>query len=223
MRVAVSAVLLLSTPAFAATPTWSQLFADSGWTSDSDNNTSDAGMVHVDTRQIEGIPCFRATATATATPDQLVAVAEDIEGSVQWSSAGVTESKVFSKSGGAMEYYQYLDVPGWTMASDRFWFLASTTTKTDTGITFKWNRLEAGGSHADAYQGVKTNHPDAVEPPVNVGGWMFEPKDGKTQVRYYICTDSGGSIPGFVQTAATRKTLPDTLSDLIKEANKRAQ
>ena len=207
--------------ASAGIPTWSEITSDSGWKSDSDNSTEWVGSVHVDTRTIQEVPCFVATANTDVAPDKLLEVAADVEGSTRWSSAGVTEASVMSKGDGWEEYYQYLDVPGWTMSSDRFWFLKGTVEKAADTIIFRWERLVDGGDHADKYQAVKAAHPSAIEPPVNTGGWVFKGAAGATQIKYYICTDSGGSIPTMVQNAATRRTLPDTLSDVVKEAKRR--
>lgn len=213
---------LLPMVAAAGTPTWSQVAATDGWSADATVDTSDAGKVEIHTRTIEGIPCFRASTQVDVPADKLLEVAADVEGAKKWSSAGVTDAALLAKSGDTLEYYQYLDVPGWTMAADRFWFLKSTIQKQGDQIVFQWERLVDGGAHKDKYEAVKTANPSAVEPPVNVGGWTFA-GSGPTQVKYHICTDSGGSIPQMVQTAATRKTLPDTVSDLVREAKKRSQ
>jgi hypothetical protein len=216
-------LVLLASAALAATPTWSQISQNTGWTHEADVATSDAGTVAISTRTIEGVQCFRAVSVTEASVDKLAEVAADIPSAMKWSTAGLTESVLLGKSGGTYQYYQYLDVPGWTMASDRFWFLEGTLEKTDAGAQFRWKRLENGGVHGEKYKAFLEAHSDAVEPPINVGGWVFAPKDGKTEVQYNICTDSGGSIPTMVQTAATRKTLPDTVSDLVREAKKRSK
>ena len=212
-----SLVVLVATA--SAAPSWSDIQANATWAPDSDVNTSDAGTVKIATAMIGGINCFRAEASTDATVDALVSTVTDIKGTLKWSTAGVTEAELLAQSGNTYQYYQYLDVPGWTMSADRFWFLQGTLSK-GTSTLFRWERLVDGGAFADKYKAVKAAHPDAVEPPTNIGAWQF---DGSAPVKitYFLCTDTGGAIPVFVQTAATRRTLPDTLSDAVREAKRR--
>jgi hypothetical protein len=148
-------------------------------------------------------------------------VAADIEGAIQWSTAGVTAAKTLARTDTLLDYFQFLDVPGWTMANDRFWFLHGTIERSGGAIVFRWDRLVDGGAYSAFYQQVRAEHPDAVEVPINVGAWVFTPKDGATQMQYYVCTETGGNIPGAVQGVATTRTLPDNLADVVREAGKR--
>ncbi len=220
-----SALVVLVATASAA-PSWSDIQANTTWAPDSEVSTSDAGTVKIATAMIGGITCFRAQTSTEASVDALVSTVVDIKGTLKWSTAGVTEAELLSQSGTSYQYYQYLDVPGWTMSADRFWFLQGTLTK-GTSTLFRWERLVDGGTFGEKYKTVKAAHPDAVEPPVNIGAWQFDgapaSAGGKPAVNitYYLCTDTGGSIPVFVQTAATRRTLPDTLSDAVREAKHR--
>ncbi|TNE83919.1 MAG: hypothetical protein EP330_31225 [Deltaproteobacteria bacterium] len=215
--------LLLCVPgvAFAGTPTWDAIKSVSEWNSVSTRSHADGGEIAVSSATVAGIACFKGTASTTAAPSKLHAAATDIESTPRWSSAGVTEAETLAKNGSTIEYYQYLDVPGWTMASDRFWFLTGTTVKDGDNIEFHWKRLDKGGAHNARFTEVTTANPSAIEPPVNVGGWRFTVADGKTAVEYFICTDTGGAIPTVVQNAATKKTLPDTVGELIGEAKRR--
>lgn len=181
----------------------------------------DAGEITISKATISGVECYRGTAKTDLAPSKLLSVVADVEGAPRWSSAGVTEAKLLQGGSSYIEYYQYLDVPGWTMSSDRFWFLSSTLENTDARASLKWTPLQSGGKHNTFWQQVKTDHPDAVEPPVNVGSWMFERTSEGVTVRYSICTLPGGSIPIAIQNAATRKTLPATVGDVIREARRR--
>jgi hypothetical protein len=182
----------------------------------------DAGDVVISRATVGGIECWRGSATTDVAPGKLLGVVSDIEGAKQWSSAGITEAKLLARSGDRLEYYQYLDVPGWTLSADRFWFLSSTVEQTATRATLKWSPLgEGGGPHATVWQQVKTAHPEAIEPTVNVGSWIFEDGGQGVVVTYSICTVPGGSIPAAIQSAATRRTLPDTVGDVIREARRR--
>ncbi|MCO4744215.1 MAG: hypothetical protein KC912_05465 [Proteobacteria bacterium] len=214
-------LLLLTTPAFAGTPTWDAIKAVSSWDSVATRSHSDGGQIGVFSATVADTACFKGTASTTAAPEKLLDVATDIESTPKWSSAGVSEAETLSEAGSSIEYYQYLDVPGWTMASDRFWFLSGTTHKADNLIEFSWKRLEDGGAHNARFTTVREANPSAIEPPTNVGGWRFSTTDGTTAIEYFICTDTGGSIPTVVQNAATKKTLPDTVGELIGEAKRR--
>ena len=216
-----SLFLLLTPVADAAEPTWSAIKSQSSWSQVSTRDHAQGGSIGVWNATIGGITCFKGTAKTSVSPDKLLEVATDIESTPKWSSAGVTQAETLSRSGDSIEYFQYLDVPGWTMASDRFWFLAGTTVRSGDTIEFHWNRLDGGGAHSARFQQVKAANSSAIEPPVNVGGWRFAPADGSVTVEYFICTDTGGAIPAVVQNAATKKTLPDTVGELIGEAAKR--
>jgi hypothetical protein len=192
------------------------------WAPVTSKTHADAGKVDIWRATVDGVECFRGTAVTDAPVAKLLDVVADVASATRWSSAGVTEAKLLSRSGDTLEYYQYLDVPGWTMASDRFWFLRSTVESTPTKASFVWDRLpEGGGSHAAEFQQVKAAHPDAVEPTVNVGGWFFEQQGDGVHISYEICTLPGGSIPSAIQNAATKGTLPDTVGDVVREAKKR--
>jgi hypothetical protein len=182
---------------------------------------ADAGTVKILTVNLGGIDCYRGTAVVDVAPEKLLSVVADIEGAKSWSTAGITEAKLLSKVGNKVEYYQYLDVPGWTMSADRFWFLESTIEAGAEKSSLKWSPLVNGGAHAAYYAEVKAAHPDAVEPTANTGSWTFARQPDGTHLTYQVCTLPGGSIPSMVQNAATRKTLPDTVGDAVRAARKR--
>jgi len=213
---------LASLPAWSMSMSWSSIQSQSGWSTHTTKTHADAGTVQVLKKTISGIQCFKGIATTEVKPETLYNVAADIPGTRRWSTAGVKEAEVLAKGTSTLDYYQYLDVPGWTMASDRFWFLHGIVERSNGTVAFHWDRLENGGPYAERLNQVKTDHADAIEPPTNAGGWVFTPQaDGNTLIEYYICTDTGGMIPGAVQNAATTKTLPDTVGDLVREGRKR--
>ncbi len=217
---AVLLALSLTPSSRAATPTWGEIYS-SGWTHHATRKHDVVGTVEVYAKMVAGIECYQGVTTTRYTPDQLLEVAADIEGAMQWSTAGVTDAATLKRTDTLLDYYQFLDIPGWTMASDRFWILRGTIERNAGAIIFRWDRLVDGGPYAEFYQQVRQKHPDAVEIPINVGGWVFTPKDGATQVQYYVCSHTGGSIPSAVQGVATTRTLPDNLGDIVREAAKR--
>jgi hypothetical protein len=215
--------LTLMPSAMAGTPTWAEI-QTAGWGYHATREHDAAGTVQVYTKTVAGITCLQGVATAAYSPEQLMDVAADIEGTLDWSSAGVTEGVTMARSASQIDYYQYLDVPGWTMASDRFWFLRGHFVKTATSYVLHWDRMgDGGGPYADRFQQFVAAHPDAIEPPTNVGGWVFTTTDEGTRIQYYICSDTGGTIPMAVQIAASKRTLPDTVGDVVREAARRAK
>jgi hypothetical protein len=204
----------------AADPSWAQI-KTGGWTHYATRKHEAVGKVEVYSKLIDGVECFQGVATTPYTPEQLFEVAADIEGAKSWSTAGVTDARTLERTPTLLDYYQFLDVPGWTMANDRFWFLRGHIERSGGAITFHWERLIDGGPHAAFYQQVRQRHPSAVEVPVNSGAWVFTPAEGATRMQYFVCTTSGGNIPSAVQGVATTRTLPDNLGDVAREAAKR--
>ncbi len=214
--------LLLALPA-AADPTWAEIRAETSWTEHARKNHSEAGEVVVLKATIDGVGCWRADAKVDVDPSYMMEVAMDIEGTTDWATtAHVSDAKVLSRSGTVLEYYQLMDVPGWTLAKDRFWFVRGRVAAESGSTGFTWEKLDEGGAHTDAYTEFLGAHEGAIEPPINSGGWHFTPVADGTEIRYHICTDSGGQIPQSIQAMATSSTLPDTVGDLVREARKRA-
>lgn len=212
-------MLALSSVVALAAPSHSAIDAAS-WTTLTTASHAEAGTVTIASATVSGVECFRGTAVTDVVADKLLAVVMDVEGSRRWSSAGITEAKLLSSSGGVYSYYQYLDVPGWTLTADRYWFLQSTVRRAGDVVEFRWDPLPAD-QFADVHTQFVAAHPDAVEPTVNVGSWKFVTRGGQVGIEYSICTQPGGSLPVAIQSAATRKTLPDTVGDVIREAKRR--
>jgi hypothetical protein len=214
---------ITSSVAFAETPTWSQLAGTDSWELLSTKRRTDAGEVKVYRAIVEGVTCFQGMATADVPLEALLDVATDIESAIEWSSAGVLEAETLGRNGDTLDYYQYLDVPGWTLSADRFWFLRGVIERGAEETSFHWERSDVATQYAERYQQVAKDHPKAIEPPINVGGWTFRATDTGTEVRYRVCSDVGGALPRGVQNAATKGTLPDTVGDAVREARRRSQ
>ena len=97
------------------------------------------------------------------------------------------------------------------------------TTQTPQRATLTWEGIaDPASTFPKAYTEITSKYPKALQPRLNIGGWLFEARDGKTQMEYLLCTDVGGSIPGWVQNSATRSTLPGVVRDVVAEARRRA-
>ncbi len=106
--------LMLSAVSLAA-PTHTAMETAS-WSHLADRRHDDAGTVKVFSATVDGTSCFKATAsTSDADGATMLAVVTDIVGAKKWSSAGVTQAEVLGRTGNTVSYYQYLDLPAWTM------------------------------------------------------------------------------------------------------------
>lgn len=195
---------------------WSSLRAESGW-SVSYSTEKNIGTVKVLKKDINGFPCFQGQSNTTIDVPVLMGVATDITGAKKWSTAGVTKAEVLAQGGGVIDYYQYLDIP---FLSDRHWFLRGHIERSGVETRFRWDRI-SDSEHPDKIRQLRAASPSAVEPPLNIGAWVFIEGDKDTQVRYYICTHPGGSVPDSLQSIGTEKTLPNNVVDLIVEAQRR--
>ncbi|NOY27773.1 MAG: hypothetical protein GXP62_18065 [Oligoflexia bacterium] len=220
---AISSLLLLSSlvsvPAQAALG-WTQLSTATGWKEFKTASTKNAGSVRLSNMTLDGVSCFKAEATISGvSAETMLVVSADIEGAKSWSSAGIKDAVTLKRTGSTLDYYEYLSVP---LISDRFWFLHGTFVREGTMVGLRWEKAwDGGGPYSDTYQAVVAAHPGAIEPPVNVGAWLFDTQGGVVALTYLVCTDSGGSIPVGLQNMATKGTMPDTVDDLVKEARTR--
>ena len=220
MLLSLATLASLASLAAEAAPTHDQIEAAS-FVRVTTTKHAEAGPIEITKARVSGVDCYRGSVTVQGlSAEALHRTATDVEGAVRWSSAGVVEGRVLSRTSHRMTYYQVLDVPGWTMASDRYWFLHGWTETSEDGLVFRWDRLTGEGPHVAAREAVLAERPGAVEPPINVGGWYFERAPDGVHVAYVICSDTGGSMPRMLQNAATRRALPDTIGDVVQEARR---
>lgn len=202
---------------------WAALDTDSGWTLLSEASTADTGPIQIHTKTIGGVQCLRGVATVDVPGQKMYDAIVDIPSAKKWSSETLIEARVLGRSGKSIDYYEHLDVPGWTMASDRFWVLRGEDASSGSALTFRWDRFDWKAQYPDLAKELATNHPDSVEPSPNWGAWSFVPEGEKTKAKYYICSDAGGSLPTWLKESAATKTLPGTVADLVREGRRRAK
>jgi hypothetical protein len=218
-------LLVLAVGSAAAAPTLSTLLAESGWEAKGTRDHKDSGLeITIDHKWVGELPCLRGMTTAEVSPEALLAAATDIPSATRWSSAPLSASRVLGRGADSIDYYQHLDIPGWTGAKDRYWVLRGRV-KRDAGVLrFQWERFDGRTPYPDLSAELAADHPSAIEPPTNLGEWRFTPKDGgMTEVRYYVCSDSGGKLPSALERVAALQTLPDAVADLIVEGRKRGR
>lgn len=206
--------------ALAGEPRWDVLATSSGWDEVATRN-SDVGPVRVFHKEIDGLPCLQGVLQTEVAPDQLLAVVMDIPGSLRWSSAGLAYSETIAQPGGAIHFWQYLDVPNWTLVADRYWILEGRPESVEGGKRFRWRRLAAESTYPAVAAKARSHSSSVIEPPTNWGEWVFRPSGSGTEVQYRACADVGGSLPQSVQSWVATRTLPDTVADVVREARRR--
>jgi hypothetical protein len=215
-------ILWLSLPvASAAEPAWALLSTHDGWEKVAHRDT-DVGSVDVLYRRIGDTHCLQGVVATPLTPPQILAVAEDIDGTMKWSKAGLAASKLLKRTADGIEFYQWLDIPDWTLVTDRYWVLRGKEEALANGVMrFRWTRIDAATAYPDLYRNLSGNG-TAIEVPVNWGEWSLAPSEGATEVSYRVCTDVGGALPEWLQKVVAQRTLPDTVADVLREAKARA-
>jgi hypothetical protein len=203
-----------------AGPTQAQMNSAS-WSALSHTERAELGRVDILTANVAGIDCFRGVATTDVPAHELLAVITDFSTADAWSTTGVTDGRVLNRTASSIAYFQYLDVPSWTLSADRYWFLQGQLSVGPERTELAWDKLPAGSPWLAERDRFAAAHPDAIEPPVNVGSWRFDSVPEGVRITYSVCTTSGGSIPVALQNAASRRTLPDNLADVVREARRR--
>jgi hypothetical protein len=206
--------------ALAGEGNWDALTSGSGW-KEVATRASDVGEVRVWHKEIDGTPCLLGVTNTEVKPDSLMAVVVDIPASTSWSSADLGVSETLYKGSSTLHFWQYINIPNWTLVADRFWVLEGRSSSVGEARRFRWSRLDATSTYPNVVSRARQRDASAVEPPINWGEWFFVPREGYTEVQYRACADVGGSIPQNVQQWIASRTLPDTVADVIREARRR--
>ena len=204
-----------------ASPTWNDLIDEKNWSLHKVVSRRNVGEISVYKKLIDNFPCYKGEGVVQGvSAESLLSIAIDAESATKWSSANVIDAKTLANSPITVDYFQYIDVP---LFSDRFWFLRGNIIRSEDTIVFHWDRLEQGGPHMGFYSEITNKYPNAIEPPLNVGGWYFKGDQTSLRMKYLICTHPGGSVPKGLQSIGTAQTLPNNLEDLYKEAIRRGK
>lgn len=193
---------------------WQLLLAEEGWTPAGVQQTA-AGAVALATARFKGVDCARGDLHTTVAAPSLVRTVTDLDRSESWSS--VVESEVIGRHGATSDWLQVLDVPGWTLASDRYWLSRGRVEQLGETTVFHWTRVP-DGEHTEARARLRAEWPEAVELTVNDGAWRFTPDATGTTIRYAVCSQDPGSLPASVTAYASRRSLPDHLARLVAAA-----
>mgnify|MGYP000321060792 CR=1 FL=1 len=201
---------------------YDDLLSEDGWEHFETVSTGDAGVVVLDVKRLD-TPCLRAAVTVELPADVLLEVVTDVPGASSITREKLIASEVLDRSGAQMEYYQHLDVPGWTLTADRYWVLRGERIQRPQGPMFRWSRFDWEGDYPELAERLASEYPSAIEPHVNWGAWTFDESEGKTDARYHLCSDAGGNLPSWIQKIAATRTIPATVDDVVKAAKRRLQ
>ena len=182
----------------------------------------DGDVIRVQKKLVDGLTCVRGVVVVEVPPAALLDVVSDIPANPSWSSERLLVSALLTPAGDDMAYWQYLDVPDWTLVSDRFWVVRGRASRQGAGATYTFERLEGWPTAYPALaKQIAGQYPGAVEPDPLFGAWVFTPQGSGTDARYHLCSNAGASLPQWVQTAAATRTVPGTVADVLREARRR--
>lgn len=210
-------ITLMMLAATTQAASWDALESEAGW-SDVGTRTSSVGEVHIRRKRIDETTCLEGDLRTALPVEALLAVGRDMGSADRWSSAKLAASEELWREGDRYALFQYFDVPGWTLAADRFWTI--TVSVDASRDRFRWERIDAATLPAVQSKAMALSA-GAVEPPVNYGEWQFTRVDGGTHIRYRACADMGGALPDAIQRWVSTSQLPETVSDLVREAERR--
>lgn len=98
---------------------------------------------------------------------------------------------------------------GMGIASRQYVILLKVVKQTDTVAEIQWELVKHAVSDktfSGPFASAMNAHPDAVYTPYNRGGWKYDKAAG--QITYYVTSDPGGSLPGFMQTQGAVTAFP---------------
>ena len=226
----IGALLAMSSFALAGPPSGASvqkaLDAESGW----DVVKLDArGGVDVYKKEVSGaaMPGFKGVKWVDVDSDVLFEAINDFDRHNGMSDdIPLVKSRVLKRSGNTLHVFAYLDVPGWTLANDRFWFVEATMNYNVGGVEGHhkqtWKKLDES-LYPEAVKEAMAMSEKAVLVELNHGSWEVVPEGDKTKLIYRVLSSPGGKIPSGAQEMATGKTLPDNLLQFEAEAKRRSR
>ena len=108
----------------------------------------------------------------------------------------LVRSRVLKRVGNTVHVFAYLDVPNWTLANDRFWFVEATMNYNVGGVEGHhkqtWRKLDAS-LYPEVLKEALSISSKAVLVELNYGSWEVIPEGGKTRLTVEVHTDPMGT------------------------------
>lgn len=179
---------------------------------------SHADGVVVLARQQPGSPVaeMKALGEIDAPPHEVLRVLRDYPNYKKF-MPHTEESRVLatSEGGRVVDFYSVVTAP----VVDKRDYAVRTRDESDWRegqgyLKVTWRELE---------EGVPPVPPGVVRVKRNEGYWVLEPREGgkKTFATYYLHTDPGGALPGWVINMANRNSVPEVFKTLRRQTVKR--
>ena len=115
---------------------------------------------------------------------------------------------VEKRSDGSVAVYQRTG-SGMGISSRQYVILLKVVSQTDTAVEIQWELVQHSindKTYSGPFAAALNAHQDAVYTPYNRGGWKYDKTAGK--ITYYVTSDPGGSVPGFMQTQGAVTAFP---------------
>ncbi len=198
----------------------SQLSSESGWTL---THSEDGVQVYK-----KYIPALGQTAwkgvmhvDASVDPARIYAVVANPERMKRLNHA-LSESKVISKQGSVLTYYQVLEAPALVPISDRWWINRAVGRRGVDGKDGQFRRQWSSvpkGEMGEVRANIASQYPSAVEIPETHGCWeILEGDDGGSMVIYRSVSDPGGGVPKSLAARIAGHEIADNIVHVVAAA-----
>ncbi len=108
---------------------------------------------------------------------------------------------IYQRTGGAMG-----------VSSRQYVLLLKVVKQTDTQVEIQWDLVKntvTNGVYSGPFADKLNKDKDTVYTPYNNGGWKYDKTAGT--INYWVTSDPGGSLPGFLQTDGAVMSFPKEL------------
>lgn len=110
-------------------------------------------------------------------------------------------SVIYQRTGGALG-----------VSSRQYVLQLKVVKQTDTYVEIQWDLVQhtvSSGVYSGPFADKLNKDKDTVYTPYNTGGWKFDKAAGT--INYWVTSDPGGSLPGFLQTDGAVMSFPKEL------------
>ncbi len=158
---------------------------------------------------------------ASVDPARIFAVVSNTERMKHLNHA-LSESKIISKDGSVVTYYQVLEAPALVPISDRWWINRAVGRTNVDGTSGQFRRQWSSvpvGEMADVRASIASQYPSAVEVPQTHGCWEIMAGDeGGSLVVYRSVSDPGGGIPKSLAARIAGHEIADNIVHIVAAA-----